>query len=211
MPFRSAAITIVALLHLFAATDLAEAQRQKGKLGGGAGFAFLKDPEIDLGSTATFGGFLGRRFNDNVSIEGGIYYVSSNRVFNILGEPIDDTGGIPSFRFQTTRYHGDGVVVLNIGRRQPFHPFLLFGAGVERRDDKRTDFTAEADPETGLPILTPEVTFEGTEYLPTGIVGGGADIYFMYNVAARAELRFWIPKAWDERTFALLFQVSYFF
>ena len=70
MPFRSAAIITVALLHLFAATDLAEAQAQKGKLGGGAGFAFLKDPEINLGSTATFGGFFGRRFNDNVGIEG---------------------------------------------------------------------------------------------------------------------------------------------
>ncbi len=211
MPFRLAAIIIVALLHLFAATDLAEAQGHKGKIGGGGGFAFLSDPVIDLGSTASFGGFFGRRFNDNVSIEGGLYFVSSNRVFNILGEPIDDTGGIPSFRFETTRYHGDGVLVYNIGRRQPFHPFVLFGAGVERRDDQRTDFTSEPDPETGLPILTPEVTFKGTEYLPTGIVGGGADIYFMYNVAARAEIRLWIPKAWNERTFILFFAATYFF
>ena len=153
MPFRLAAIIIVALLHLFAATDLAEAQRQKGKIGGGGGFAFLSDPEIDLGSTASFGGFFGRKFNDNVSIEGGLYFVNANRVFNLLGVPIDDTGGIPSFRFETTRYHGDGVLVYNIGRRQPLHPFVLFGAGVERRDDQRTDFTAETDPETGLPIL----------------------------------------------------------
>ena len=211
MPFRLAAIIVMALLHLFAATDLAEAQRHKGKIGGGGGFAFLSDPVIDLGSTASFGGFFGRRFNDNLSLEGGLFYVSSNRVFDLLGVPVDDTGGIPSFRFETTRYHADGVLVFNIGRRQPFHPFVLFGAGVERRDDQRTDFRADTDEETGLPILIPEVTFKGTEYLPTGIVGGGADIYFMYNVAARAELRFWIPKEWDERTFVLFFAVTYFF
>ena len=212
MPFRLAATIIVVLLQLFAATDLAEAQRQKGKIGGGGGFAFLTDPDVDHGSTASFGGFFGLRFNDNLSLEGGVYFVRSNRVFSELGVPVDDTPDTPAFRFESTRIHADGVLVVNIGRRQPFHPFVLFGGGVERRDDKQTDFSFELDPDTGL-VLPPEleVVLNETEYLPTAIVGGGAEIYFMYNLAARAELRFWIPKEWDRRTFIFFFAATYYF
>ncbi len=214
MPFRLAAIIIVVLLQLFAATDLAEAQRQKGKIGGGGGFAFLTDPDVDLGRTASFGGFFGLRFNDNVSLEGGLYFVRSNRVFNEFDVPVDETPDTPAFRFETTRFHADGVLMLNIGRRQPFHPFVLFGGGVERRDDEQTDFTFELDPDTGLPLPLPaelEVVLNETEYLPTAIVGGGTEIYFMYNLAARAEIRFWIPKEWDQRTFIFFFAATYYF
>ena len=211
MPSRLAAIIILALLHVFAATSIAEAQRAKGKIGGGGGFAFLTDPDIEHGSTASVGGFFGRKFNDNVSVEAGLYFVRSNRVFNAFGVPVDQNRDIPAFRFETTRFHADGVLVLNIGRRQPFHPFILFGAGLERRDDQQTDFNAEQDPDSGLPILIPEVVLKETRYLPTGIVGGGADIYFMYNLAARAEFRLWLPKEWDQRTFILFFAATYFF
>lgn len=212
MRSRLAAIIIVASLELVAAVEPALAQRQKGKLGGGAGFAWLSDLDLDLGSTASLGGFVGLRFNDNVSIEGGLYFVRSNRVFSDEGIPVDQTPDTPAFRFETTRFHADGVVVLNIGRRQPFHPFVLGGFGVERRDDKQTDFLIEQDPETGIPIAIPgDVVLNETNYVPTGVVGGGAEIYFMYNLAARAELRFWIPQDWNERTFTLFFAASYFF
>lgn len=212
MPFRLAAIIIVALLQLFAAAGLAEAQRHKGKIGGGGGFAFLADPDVDLGRTASFGGFLGVRFNDNVSLEGGLFLVRSNRVFNDFGMPVDDTPDTPAFRFETIRIHADAVLMFNIGRRQPFHPFVLIGAGVERRDDKQTDFTFGTDPITGLPLLiNTEVSLNATRYLPTGIVGAGAEFYFMYNLAARAEIRLWIPKDWGQRTQALFFAATYFF
>jgi len=212
MSFRLVAIIIVALLQWFAATDLAEAQRHKGKIGGGGGLAFLTDPDVDLGSTASFGGFFGVRFNDNVSLESGLYFVRANSLFDEFGVPVDNTPDTPAFRFETTRFHADGVLVLNIGRRQPFHPFVLFGGGVERRDDKKTDFTFEPDPTTGLPVLiTSEVVLNETQYLPTVVVGGGAEIYFMYNLAARAEFRLWIPKDWGQRTQILFFAATYYF
>ena len=212
MSFRLAAIIIVAHLQCFAATDLAEAQRQKGKIGGGGGFAFLADPDVDLGRNAFFGGFIGIRFNDNVSLEGGLHFVRSDRVFNEFGALVDDTPETPAFRFSTTRFHADGILVLNIGRRQPFHPFVLFGAGIERRDDEKTDFTFEPDPTTDLPVLiTSEVVLNETRYLPSAVVGGGAEIYFMYNVAARAEFRLWIPKDWGQRTQILFFAATFYF
>ena len=212
MPFRLAALIIVALLQLFAAIDLAEAQRQKGKLGGGGGFAFLTDPDRELGRSASLGGFLGLRFSDNVSLEGGFYFVRSNRVFNEFGIPADDTPDTPAFRFQTTRVHADGALMLNIGGRQPFHPFVLVGGGVERRNDKKTDFRFEVDPVTGVTSLSQsEVVLSETKYLPTAVVGGGAEIYFMYNVAARAEFRLWIPKDWEQHTYMLFFAATLFF
>lgn len=214
MSVRSAALTMVALLQLFAATNLAEAQRQKGKLGGGAGFAWLSSPEIDHGSTALVGGFIGYRFNDNFSLESGLYFARSNRVFNVFGVPVDKdpVPPTPAFRFESTRYHADGAFVVNLGRRQPFHPFVLVGGGVERRDQRQTEFILGIDPETGLELIVEsEIVLDETEYVPTAIVGGGAEIYFMYNLAARAEVRLWVPKSWDDRTFALFFAATYFF
>jgi len=212
MQFRLTAITIVALLQLFAATNLADAQPQKGKIGGGGGFAWLSDPEVDHGSTFSLGGFFGLRFSDNFSVETGLYYMSSNRVFADTGIPVDDVPDTPAFRFETTRFHADGVVVLNIGRRQPFHPFVLFGGGVQRVDDKRTDLTfviVPPQPPPGTPVQ--EVTLDETRYVPNGVVGAGAEIYFMYNLAARAEFRLWIPSEWDKRTHTFFFSASYYF
>lgn len=212
MRSRLAAITTMCVLQWFAATNLAEAQRQKGKMGGGAGFAWLADPDVNHGSTFAVGGFFGSRFNDNVSVEAGLYYMGSNRVFAANGVPVDQTRDIPAFRFETTRFHADGVVVFNIGRRQPFHPFVLFGGGVQRVDDKRTDFTFEItppEPPPGTPV--PEVTLDETRYVPNAIVGGGAEIYFMYNLAVRAEFRIWIPKEWEQHTHTFFFSASYYF
>jgi len=151
MPFRWAAIIVVALCQLFAATDLAEAQRQKGKIGGGGGFAFLTDPDVDLGRTASVGGFFGLRFNDNLSLEGGLYFVRSNRVFSEFGIPVDETPDTPALRFETTRFHADGVLVLNIGRRQPFHPFVLFGATTKRPTSRSNPIPQPACPCSSIP------------------------------------------------------------
>lgn len=212
MRFRLAAIVIVGLLQAFAATDLAEAQRQKGKLGGGAGFAFLSDPDFDLGSTFLLGGFFGYRFNDNVSVEGGLYYNGSNRVYAETGIPVDQTPDLPSFRYRSNRFHADGVLMLNIGRRQPFHPFVLFGGGVRREDNKQTEFEITTDEETGAQAAVEgDVILNETNYVPNVVVGGGAEIYFMYNLAARAEFRMWIPKEWETKTYGLFFAASYFF
>lgn len=212
MPFRTAAVVTLVFLHVLVDTDPAEAQGQSGKLGGGAGFAFLSDPDVDLGSTATVGGFIGYRFNDNVSLEGGLFFVRVNRVFSADGIPVDQTPDTPAFRFETTRFQADGVVMINLGRRQPFHPFVLFGGGVQRRDDKQTDLTFTINPDTGLQVLdSTEVVLDETTYVPTAILGGGAEIYFKYNLAARAEFRLWVPEAIEERTFALFFAATYFF
>ena len=218
MRFRSAgtagpvALVSVMLLQWFAAVDYAEAQRQKFKLGGGAGFAFMSDPEINLGSTATVGGFFGVRFTDNVSVEAGFAWMRSNRVFAESGIPVDDTPDTPSFRFESNRYHLDGTFVWNVGRRQPFHPFLLAGGGVRRRDEKRTEFTFEPDPDTGVPILiSQDVVLDGSTYEFMGHVGLGAEIYFMYNLAARAEWRLWAPQDWDRKDHMFFFAASFYF
>ena len=212
MPIRPAVIVLVALLHGVVTVNTAEAQRQRFKLGGGAGFAFLSDAEHDLGSTASAGGFFGFRFNDHVSLESGLFYVHVNRVFNIVGVPVDQTPDTPSYRFATTRYQLDGTLVVYPGRRQPFHPFFLVGAGLRRRENQRTNFTFETNPETGQPVLVGEdIVLDESIYEPTLTLGAGAEIYFMYNLAARAEWRWWFPKDWDSRTSMLYFAATYFF
>ena len=212
MSFRPTALVIVALFQCVVATGLVEAQRQKYKIGGGAGFANLKHPDLDLGSTAVIGGFFGFRFNDNLSLETNFSFVRSNRVFAETGIPVDNVPDQPAFRFQTNRYHLDEVFVLNIGRRQPFHPFVYGGGGVIRRDEKRTDFTFERDPDTGQSnLVSQEVTLNRSEYEPAGLAGAGVEFYFMYNVAARAEFRVWFPQSPDKRDRMFFFAASYFF
>lgn len=212
MSLRPAALVFVALLQCFAAVDLVEAQRQKFKIGGGAGFANLKAPDIEPGGTAVVGGFFGVRFNDNVSIETDFAWMRSSRVFAETGIPVDDVPDTPAFRFETNRYHLDGILMLNIGRRQPFHPFIYGGGGIIRRDEKRTEFTFETNPQTGQDtLLSQEVVSNVTEYEPAGLAGAGVEISFMYNVAARAEFRMWFPQTPDKRDRMFFFQASYFF
>ena len=50
-----------------------------------------------------------------------------------------------------------------------------------------------------------------TKYEPMFHFGGGVDIYFMYNVAARVEYRIWIPSSTQLNTRAFFFAATYFF
>ncbi len=219
MKFRQAATLPVALLVAFLGMQgSSQAQAHRYKLGGGAGFASLKDPDFDPGSTAIFGGFFGLRFNDNFSFETGGTFVRSNREFNVNGVPLDEVGSlpapeqVPTFRFESTRYHADGTFVIHIGRRQPFHPFVFAGGGVVRRDEKQLEIEFTFDPETGQVLTRDELVFSKViEYELTGHAGLGFDFYFMYNLAARAEFRFWIPQTWEKRTRTFFFAATYFF
>ncbi len=219
MKFRQATTLPVALLVAFLGMQgSSQAQAHRYKLGGGGGFANLKDPDLDPGSTVIFGGFFGLRFNDNFSFETGVTFAGSNREFNVNGVPLDQVSGlpgdeqIPAVIFESNRYHADGTLVIHIGRRQPFHPFVFAGGGVVRRDEKQAGLEFTFDPETGQ-VLTREelVLSKVTEYELTGHAGLGFDFYFMYNLAARAEFRVWMPQTWEKRTRTFFFAATYFF
>jgi len=219
MKFRQAATLPVVLLVTFLAMQgSSQAQAHRYKLGGGAGFASLKDPVFDPGSTSMLGGFLGLRLNDHFSFETRVTRAGSNREFNVNGVPLNKGGNllapeqIPVSRVRSDRYHADGTLVIYIGRRQPFHPFVFAGGGTVRRDEKQLEIEFTFDPETGDLLTRDETVFsEVTEYELTGHVGAGFDFYFMYNLAARAEFRFWIPQTWEKRTRAFFFSATYYF
>ena len=211
MQLRPAALITVSILYALAATHSAEAQGHKFKLGGGAGFANLKDPELNLGRTFVVGGFFGLRFNDNFSLETGFNLARSNRVYAEDGVPVDDVPALPAFRFQTDRYQVDGTFVYNIGRRQPFHPYILAGGGFVRRSKMRTDLVFEPDENDQDMLVSSEVTLDSAEYEAVAHVGGGVEIYFLYNVAARVEYRWYIPQSFDQYTRQFFFGATYFF
>ncbi len=210
MSKRSAA-SLAALLLLGPAVTAVEAQ-QKYRIGGGAGFAVLYNPDVDLGRTAVVGGWLTFRFSDNFSIESAFSSAFSERQFNALNEPIDQNqGGIPAYQFEANRYHLDGSFLFHFGRRQPFHPYVIAGGGLERSDEKRTNLNFTVD-ENNVIIPGPvEVVLDATEYVPTAHFGGGFDLYFLYNVAARVEFRWWLPKDLDRTTRMFFFGASYYF
>ena len=219
MKFRQAATLPVALLVAFLGMQSSsEAQAHRYKLGGGAGFAWMKHPDFDPGSSAIVGGFFGLRFNDNFSFETGGNFVRSNREFNVNGVPLDQVSGlpadeqIPAVLFESNRYHADGTFVIHIGRRQPFHPFVFAGGGVVRRDEKQAGLEFTFDPETGQITSREErVLSDVIEYELTGHAGAGFDFYFMYNLSARAEFRVWMPKTWEKRTRMFFFAATYYF
>jgi Outer membrane protein beta-barrel domain len=207
---RSAA-TLAALVLFGPAIAAVEAQ-QKFRLGGGAGFAVLYNPEIEHGRTAVVGGSLGFRFNDNLSVESGFSFARSHRQFSELGVPIDEQqGGIPAFEFESNRYHLDGSFVVHFGRRVPFHPYILAGGGLVRRDEMQTDFTYTLGENGEVLDRTEEEVLDTTEYEPTAHVGAGFDLYFLYNVAAKVEFRWWLPSTTDKSTRMFFFGASYFF
>ena len=81
-----------------------------------------------------------------------------------------------------------------------------------RRDENRIDITFTFDPATNQIIdRTEVVTIDAKEYEPTGHVGGGFDLYFMYNLAARVEFRQWLPTSTEKRTRMFFFAATYFF
>lgn len=206
-------VAVVALMLFFGGSSAARAQHQRFRLTGGAGFASLKNPEVEHGRTAYVGGSLGYRFNDNFSLEGGFSFARSDRQFDKNGVPVDQVQAIPAYRFETTRYHLDGTFLLHIGRRQPFHPYLFAGAGLERSDEKRTDLTFFFD-QNGNVINTPPtetVVFDTSAYRPEGHLGAGFDLYFLYNLAARVEFRLYLPQDTSLRTRVFFFGASYYF
>jgi len=210
MSKRSAA-SLAALLLLGPGIRAVEAQ-QKYRIGGGAGFAVLYHPDVELGRTAVVGGALGFRISDNFSIETAFSSAFSERQFDALGDPLDESqGGIPAFQYEANRYHLDGSFLFHLGRRQPFHPYVIAGGGLERSDEKRTNLTFTIDENN---VITPgpvEVVLDASEYQPTAHFGGGFDLYFLYNVSARVEFRWWLPKDLDKSTRMFFFGASYYF
>ena len=211
MKLRPAALITAAVLCALAATKSVEAQSHKFKLGGGAGFANLHDPELSLGRTVVGGGLFGLRFNDNLSFETGFNLARSNRVYAEDGVPIEDAQAVPSFRFQTNRYQIDGSFVYNIGRRQPFHPYIVAGGGLVRRKKTRTDIVFETNEAGQSKLISSEVVLDTAEYEAAAHIGAGVEIYFLYNVAARIEYRFYIPQSFNQYTRQFYFGGTYFF
>lgn len=211
MSNRAAAV-LTALLFL-GTGSMAEAQRQLFKLSGGAGFAFFKSPDVQLGRNALVGGSLGFRFNDNLSIEGGFSFARSSRQYDANGVVITQGQTIPAYRFATTRYELDGTFLFHIGRRQPFHPFLAAGAGLERTDEKRTDLTFFFDDKGNVINMPPteEVVLDTRSYQPAGHFGAGFDLYFLYNLAARVEFRLYVPQDTSKTTRAFFFGANFYF
>jgi hypothetical protein len=210
---KGSAASLAALLLLGPGLTVVDAQ-QRFRLGGGAGFAVLYNPEVEHGRTAVVGGSLGFRFNDNFSFESGFSFARSERQFDAAGVPIDQNQGqsvIPAFQFQANRYHLDGSFLYHIGRRQPFHPYIIAGGGLERSDEKRTDITFVLGENNVVISRTEEVVLDTSEYQPTVHFGGGFDLYVLYNVAARVEFRWWLPKDTDISTRMFFFGASYFF
>ena len=211
MQLRPAALITVVVLYALAATKSVEAQSHKFKIGGGAGLASLKDPELNLGRTFVVGALFGFRFNDNFSLETGFNLARSNRVYAEDGVPVDDVPALPAFRFQTNRYQIDTTLVYSIGRRQPFHPYILAGGGLVRRGKKRTDLVFEPDETDQDRLVSSEVVLDSSEYEAAAHVAAGVEIYFLYNVAARVEYRWYIPQRFDQYTRQFFFGATYFF
>jgi len=208
---KRAAAPLAALLLLGPGIAVVEAQ-QRFRLGGGAGFAVLYNPEVEHGRTAVVGGSLGFRFSDNFSVESGFSFARSDRQFDELGVPIDETqGALPAYQFVANRYHLDGSLLYHIGRRQPFHPYIIAGAGLERTDEKRTDITFVLGENNVVISSSEEVVLDTTDYEPTAHFGGGFDLYVLYNVSARVEFRWWLPRDTDKSTRMFFFGASYYF
>jgi hypothetical protein len=204
------AVSLAALVLLGPGILTLEAQ-QRFRIGGGAGFAVLYNPDVDHGRTADVGGSLGFRFNDNFSFETGFHFARSDRQFDATNTPIDQSQALPKYQFIGTRYHLDGSFLYHIGRRQPFHPYIIAGGGLERVDEKRTDFTFVLGENNVVISRSEEVVLDTTEYQPTFHFGGGFDLYFLYNVAARIEFRWWLPKDTDRSTRMFFFGATYYF
>jgi hypothetical protein len=180
------------------------AAQQRFKLGGGGGLAKLFDPVLDLGFGTNIEGFFGIRLNDNFSVEASVNFANITRVFTKVGNVVveTDVATVGQFQIEQFRYHLDGTLVYNFGRRQPFHPFVFVGGGFERRENKLFEPLADQDP-----IQIKTVTHD-----PTISFGAGLDFYFRYNVAARGDIRWWLPKgSFDERTRRFFAGVTYFF
>jgi hypothetical protein len=209
MPNRS--IRALTLVLFLAGVALAEAQtRQRYKFGGGAGFAVLNDPDVDLGRVTEVGASLGFRFSDNVSIEFGMTSAFADNYYDEFDEPVDELRALAAYRFQVVRYDLDGTFFYHIGRREPFHAFVFGGGGLARRDRTRHDIDYTFD-ENGIVIDRTEVEIERTSvYDAQGHFGAGFDIYVLYNVAARVEFRIRVPQTTELWSRDWFFGASYY-
>ncbi len=199
---------VVGLILMLAGSAPTEAQ--KFKLGGGAGFAFPHDPELSLQRGFDVGGFIGIRFNDSFSLETGFSYSKSDRQFNEFNAPIDEVGSeLAAFDFKSTQYHLDAVLVYYLGRRQPFQMFVFGGGGLMREGRSTTDLRPLFESEDPTTVVLETTTT--TEYRPVGSFGTGFDFYVLVNVAARGEIRMWLPSDIDHRTWRLFFGATLFF
>jgi len=197
----ASAVTVLSLVERVEA-----APRERFKLGGGAGLSFLSDPVLDLPMTPTFGGFIGYRVSDNVSLEGGIYYATFRRTFTLDGSPVDENTPVTNdlLSQQRSDYNLEATLIINLGRRKQFHPFLLGGGGAVRS----TANTALSQPGVTTP---PTITIDRTQ-VPSVHFGGGFDLYFLYNVAARTELRYTLPDfKYSYRSIRFIFGGTFFF
>ena len=178
----------------------AEAQEQHFIIGGGGGFAALFDPVLDLGWGTNLEGFFGFRINDNFTAEASMDFTSVTRVFTEAGDVVVETDPavVGQFKLDQNRYHLDGTLYYHFGRRKPFHPYVLGGGGLVRRDNTISTFEGE--------------TRGQTAHEPTVSFGAGFDYYFLYNVAVRTDIRWWLPiGSLDARTRRLFFGVGYYF
>jgi hypothetical protein len=207
MPNRIRSLVVGFILVLAGSTPT---EAQKFKLGGGAGFAFPHDPELSLGRGFDVGGFLGIRFNDSFSMETGFSYSKFDRQFAEDNRPIEEQGGeLASFDFKSTQYHLDAVLVYHLGRRQPFQMFVFGGGGLVREDRSSTDLRPLYVAED--PTIVVLETTTSTDYRPVAAVGTGFDFYILVNIAARGEIRMWLPADIDHRTWRLFFGATLFF
>jgi len=192
-------ILVVALL-LGGMLSRADAQEHHFIIGGGGGFATLFDPRLDLGRGTNLEGFFGFRVNDQITLEVSMDFTRVNRVFSEFGDVLVETDPavVGQFGLAQNRYHLDGTFYYHFGRRKPFHPYVFGAGGVVRRDNKIEDLEGEIVRET--------------EHEPTVSFGVGFDYYVLYNVAVRADMRWWLPGGKTEsRTRRIFFGVGYYF
>jgi hypothetical protein len=214
------------LLLVFAWSSPVLAQKQNFKLGGGGGFTFPSTPGLSLKRGYDLGGFLGIRFNDNFSLETGFSFGrSESQFFEQSAEdlalqqgeaftftPSDPQAEFVDFQLTSTRYHLDTILVYNLGRRQPFHPFIFAGAGLLRDDTEVTDLTPLRATQDPAEVETIELEKKkDSKYYPVVSFGAGFEFYVLQNTAARFEWRWHVTKEWERRTHRLFFAAIYFF
>ena len=175
------------------------------------------DRGASLGATAAF------RMSDTISFETASGLAVRTRTTPPPTKPVRDILAEPAYQFRTNRSHLDGSLVYHIGRRQPFHAWVLAGGGVVRRDERREDFEfAFPDPmRDGLLVTQPERTrlrvpigstrtMNQTVYAPTAHIGAGFEVYVFDYLSARAEYRIWTPRPFGYRTQVFVIGVNYY-
>lgn len=202
----------------------AEAQpRHRFRLSTGVGLQFFAHPDLRLGRGASLAGAAAIRASDNFSFETGLFFGRSNQRYTATDEPVQDVLADPAYQFRMNRYHLDGSFVFHLGRRQPFHAWILAGGGVVRRDSLREDFdfttpaarrdgllrTQPARPRIRVPVGT-TVSLDETVYQATAHLGVGFEVYIFDYLSARAEYRLWSPRDFSHRTQQAIIGVNFY-